>query len=180
MEAGAQILSPVLTAAAAESLNEYAQKRLFEPLGMGHTRFHEYPPGQVWTYADAETTLRDFAMIGQVVLDGGMHNGVQVLPRWWIDECLRPSERNRHYGYLWWIHYDDDRPRLLGRLLNRRRQPRPDDKPTAYATEGYLETDCYVLPSQGIVAARMQGRPKTRTTAYDREAALRLLGKVVP
>jgi CubicO group peptidase (beta-lactamase class C family) len=171
---GAQLLSPVLTAAAREPLGDYARRTLFQPLGMDHTRFHEYPAGQVWTYADAETTLREFATIGQLILDHGVYAGQEVVPSSWIDACLEPSERNRRYGYLWWIHYKGERTGLLRRLLGRC-APSPSAEVAAYATEGYLNTDCYVLPATGIVAARVQARPKDKVREYDRDKAIEIL-----
>src|SRR5205823_1919979 len=60
---GAQLLSPILDQAAGEPIQNYASRRLFEPLGMKSTRLHVYPD-HAWTYADMETTARDFARLG--------------------------------------------------------------------------------------------------------------------
>jgi CubicO group peptidase (beta-lactamase class C family) len=56
---GVQLLSPILDAAAGEPIQDYAARRLFEPLGMEHTQLKIDSAGHAWTYADMETTPRD-------------------------------------------------------------------------------------------------------------------------
>lgn len=180
---GVQLLSPLIERASGVSPATYAQSRLFRPLGMMNTRLHEYPAGQVWTYADAETTLRDFARIGQLILDEGRAGNTLVIEPEWIRSCLTPQPLNPRYGLLWWIHYRQDKPgprrffrSLIQRVLGQRR---PRSSPYAYSTQGYLNTDCYVIPEDGIVAARMQMRPQlSQGRAYDREEALSYLDTI--
>ncbi len=45
--------------------------------------------------------------VGQLVLDGGIANGVQVVPKAWIDECLTEHHKDTvapgvGYGYFFW------------------------------------------------------------------------------
>lgn len=180
---GVQLLSPLIERSSGVSAATYARYRLFRPLGMMNTRLHEYPPGQVWTYADAETTLRDFARIGQLVLEEGRVGNSQVIESDWIHSCLTPQRLNPKYGMLWWLHYRQDKPRsrifplsILHKLLGRSQS---DSSPFAYSTQGYLNTDCYVIPEDGIVAARMQMRPQVpQRASYNRENALSCLDKI--
>ena len=58
---GVQLLSPILEKAAGVPLQDFARDRLFRPIGMNDTRLQVDGKGHAWTYADAETTLRDFA-----------------------------------------------------------------------------------------------------------------------
>ena len=181
---GVQLLSPIIDRASGMPAGEYARKRLFEPLGMVHTRLHECPAGEAWTYADAETTLRDFARIGQLVLDEGEVRGAQVVSAEWIRECIAPISKNPNYGMLWWLHFREERnafrrflfhtfPRLFGaQSMN--------VVPFAVSTQGYRNTDCYVLPDDGIVAARMQMKPApTGALSYSRVTALTILDAIV-
>lgn len=80
---GAFLLSPLLDRAAGEPVGDYAARRLFAPLGMRRTRLHVYPEGQAWTHADMETTARDLARLGQLMLNGGRWDGKQVVPEAW-------------------------------------------------------------------------------------------------
>ena len=100
---GAQLLSPILDAAAGEPIQDYARRRLFGPLGMKDTKLHVYPD-HAWTYADMETTARDFARLGVLMLANGAWNGRQVVSPEWIARSTRPSQPlNSRYGLLWWI-----------------------------------------------------------------------------
>lgn len=155
---GAQLLSPILERAAGRPLHEYAAERLFRPLGMDSTSLRLDAAGHAWTYADARTTLRDFARICQLALDGGRWNGKQVVPEAWIRAVLTPSPRNPSYGFLWWLGSD----------------------PAVYATRGYLDTDCEAYPEWGLVVARMQGRPRPDAPVrYRTSETTRLLAEVV-
>jgi len=180
---GVQLLSPLIERASGVSTATYAENRLFRPLGMKNTHLHEYPPGQVWTYADAEMTLRDFARIGQLVLDEGRVGSTQIIEPGWIHSCLTPQRLNPRYGMLWWLHYRQDESQgrkfpfsILQKLFGRRTS---DSPPFAYSTQGYLNTDCYIIPDDGIVAVRMQMRPQIpQRVSYSREEALSYLDKV--
>ncbi|HEX6748761.1 MAG TPA: serine hydrolase domain-containing protein [Longimicrobium sp.] len=154
---GAQLLSPLLERAAGRPLREYAAERLFAPLQMDSTSLRLDGAGHAWTYADARTTLRDFAKICQLALDGGRWNGRQVVPEAWIRASLTPSPRNPAYGFLWWLGTD----------------------PTVYATRGYLDTDCEAYPEWGLVVARMQARPRPGAQPYRTPGTTRLLAEVV-
>jgi CubicO group peptidase (beta-lactamase class C family) len=54
-------------------------------------------------------SARDLALIGQLFLDRGRHQGRQLLSRDWIDQSWTPSPVRRDYGYLWWLN-DDQEP----------------------------------------------------------------------
>jgi CubicO group peptidase (beta-lactamase class C family) len=134
---GAQLLSPLLDRAAGEPIQDYARRRLFEPLGMKNTRLHVYPE-HAWTYADMETTARDFARIGILMLQQGVWNGRQVVSRDWLRKSTQPSQSlNPRYGLLWWID-----PEIKG-----------------YAAHGHLDTALHVIPDLDLVVVRMQSKP---------------------
>ena len=121
---GVQLLSPILEKAAGVPLQDYARERLFRPLGMDETRLRLDAKGHAWTYADAETSLRDFARLGELMRNKGRWRGRQVVPEAWVDASTQPCPRNTSYGYLWWLI----------------------DNPKGFAARGYLDTNCYVFP----------------------------------
>ena len=117
---------------------------------------HVYPEGQAWTHADMETTARDFARIGQLMLDGGKWRGTQVVPAEWVAESVRASQSFMPYGLLWWLNV-----------------------PGGFAARGHLDTNLYVFPDRGLVIARMQAKPAGPVVPYDAEAQ-RLFKRLVP
>ena len=133
---GAQLLSPILDRVAGEPIQDYAHRRLFGPLGMDSTRLHVYP-NHAWTYADMETTARDFARLGVLMLRGGKWNGRQIVSSAWLTSSTQPSQSlNPRYGLLWWID-----PEIHG-----------------YAAHGHLDTDIHVIPDLDLVIVRMQSK----------------------
>lgn len=159
---GAQLLSPILERAAGVPLQEYAEERLFRAIGMSETELMVDSLGHAWTYADSKTTLRDFARIGQLMLNKGKWNGKEIISERWITESTRPHESpNPHtkYGYLWWII----------------------DDPYRFASMGFRATDCYVLPEVELVIVRMQNSVSAvpPETPYYKEAGA-LFKQMVP
>jgi CubicO group peptidase (beta-lactamase class C family) len=146
---GAQLLSPILDKAAGEPIQDYARRRLFAPLGMSSTQLH-VSPTNAWTYADMETTARDFARLGILMLNHGSWEGRQIVSQSWLVSSTRPSQSlNQRYGLLWWID-----PEIKG-----------------YAAHGHLDTDLHVIPDLDLVIVRMQSKPMAGVVEgqYERE-----------
>ena len=153
---GVFLLSPLLDRAAGEPIEDYAARRLFAPLGMANTRLHVQPEDQAWTHADMETTPRDLARIGQLMIQRGRWGGAQIVPETWTESSVRPSQGlNPAYGLLWWL-----------------------DVPAGFAARGYLDTNLYVLPDQDLVVVRMQNRLVESAERYE-PAALDLFDQFV-
>jgi CubicO group peptidase (beta-lactamase class C family) len=154
---GVQLLSPILDRAAGEPIQDYAQGHLFEQLGMRQTRLHLDERGHAWTYADMETTPRDFARLGVLMLNRGIWEGQRVVSEAWVDRSTEPSQEfNRQYGLLWWLI----------------------EAPRGYAARGYLDTNLYVFPAQELVVVRMQSKLVPGSIAYE-PTALQLFGELV-
>lgn len=98
------LASAMLSAAAGEPVEHYAQAHLFGPLGMKRA---------VWERADrsglvsAGWGLRlraiDMAKIGMLVLDKGRWQGRQVVPQRWVEQMTSPAV-SPNFGYYWWIN----------------------------------------------------------------------------
>ena len=49
-------------------------------------------------------TTRDYARFGQMIAQGGMWQGRQIVPRDWVEASTIPSAPGgAGYGYQWWI-----------------------------------------------------------------------------
>lgn len=94
-------------------LSEYLSEKLWQAYGMEADatwlvdRF-----GQDRGGSGISMTLRDYARLGQFMLDGGQANGAQILPPDWLHDATRAqitfqSPQRGHaavgYGYFWWI-----------------------------------------------------------------------------
>ncbi len=86
----------------------YTAQRLWEPLGTEANGFYimDGPPGvgREFSGAGFNATLRDFARIGQMVLNGGEANGHRIVSSQWLAESTRPTGGpGPGYGYQWWM-----------------------------------------------------------------------------
>jgi len=87
----------------------YLASRVWEPLGAQSDGFFimDGPPGigREFTGAGYNATLRDYARLGQMILNGGEANGHRILPADWIAQATVPavpSDPKANYGYQWW------------------------------------------------------------------------------
>ncbi|MDD3260407.1 MAG: serine hydrolase [Oscillospiraceae bacterium] len=129
---GIQILTGVITKASKLSVIDFANRFLFEPLGIAPHRNAEIhsaseqkafllskqPKDNIWV-ADPQgvntagwglcLSAADMAKLGQMCLNCGMYNGKRIVSQEWIAQSTKPhcqcGERfgNLSYGCLWWI-----------------------------------------------------------------------------
>lgn len=104
----------------------YTAQKLWEPLGAEQDGFYimDGPPGvgREFSGAGFNATLRDFARIGQMMLDGGRANGRQVVPADWVRASTAPSTPAQAdapgmptgYGLQWWLLDDKGAYSALG------------------------------------------------------------------
>jgi len=132
----AHLISAVLARATGRSVLEFARDELFEPIGVVSEPAAEPvaveanqpayeragfawpvdPQGRHLGDTGLKITAWDMVRIGQLVEDGGLSEGRQVVPSWWVAECtsthVRPSGSARlteGYGYEWWLTTADGR-----------------------------------------------------------------------
>ena len=134
---GIQVLSNVLTIATGMSLKDFAQKYLFEPLGIAEVpnanvvdrasqeAFYKArnnrgwvkdPSGFYTTGWGLSLTTDEFAKIGVMVLNKGMYNGQRILSEEFIEKML--TEREDGYGYLWWIYPKNKTIKIIRKEYN--------------------------------------------------------------
>ena len=108
------LLTGVINVSSGLNAKEFADKYLFEPMGVEN----------YYWYADSNKNYlgghaiflrpRALAKIGQMILDDGMYNDVQIVSKAWINKSFQASIPNTHsledvnnlnldYGYLWWL-----------------------------------------------------------------------------
>jgi CubicO group peptidase (beta-lactamase class C family) len=101
-----QTLERVLRRATGQDVAAFAHQRLFQPLGMDDTRLTTDRAGNTQVFMGMQSTCRDMARFGQLMLNQGRWNGEQLVSAEWVRESTgRPStELNSAYGYLWWLN----------------------------------------------------------------------------
>ena len=134
---GIQVLSNVITVASGMSLKEFAEKYLFEPLGItdvpnanvvdrasqeafNKTRNNrgwvKDPSGFYTTGWGLSLTTDEFSRIGVMVLNKGMYNGQRILSEEYIEQML--LEKEDGYGYLWWIYPKNKTIKIMRKEYN--------------------------------------------------------------
>lgn len=101
------LLGVLVSAATGQTLSDYLASKIWIPYGMEEKatwilgRSNEELAG-----CCLQAKLRDFARFGQFVLEGGLINGVSIVPDDWFREATYPQVPlwpGGGYGYQWWI-----------------------------------------------------------------------------
>jgi CubicO group peptidase (beta-lactamase class C family) len=111
-----QILSLIVERSSGKHLAEYASEKLWKPLGAEHSALWslDHKDGDEKAYCCFNSNARDFARIGQMLLDSGQFNGKQILSKEYIRQATSPAtwlkdERGATcdwYGYqIWMLNY---------------------------------------------------------------------------
>ncbi|CCD91621.1 putative Beta-lactamase [Bradyrhizobium sp. ORS 375] len=100
------LLARLIATGSGKPLHDFARAYLFDPLGMGPTQWATGSDGEPFAASGARMSLRDFARIGALMLDGGRWAGRQIVPADWITRCTTPAvsaDELRRYGYQWFL-----------------------------------------------------------------------------
>lgn len=103
----AQYLSMIVSRIEGESLAAVVERKLWGPMGAedGATWSLDREGGIEKGFAALNATPRDFAKIGQLVLDGGKVDGRQIVPADWITRISTPvveADPGWMYAAQWW------------------------------------------------------------------------------
>jgi CubicO group peptidase (beta-lactamase class C family) len=103
---GVVVLGALVEDAAGVPFPEFARRHLFEPLGITRLEWQEADGGRTDTGGHLHLRPRDFAKLGQVMLEEGRWRGEQLVPEAWVKESTTGSHPlgDSKYGYLWWVN----------------------------------------------------------------------------
>lgn len=104
------------------SVAAYTAQCLWEPLGAEADGFYimdgEPGVGREFSGAGFNATLRDYARVGQMVLDGGVANGRRIVSADWIRQSTQPTAaedtQRGGYGLQWWTMGGSDAFAAIG------------------------------------------------------------------
>ncbi|MEZ5347192.1 MAG: serine hydrolase [Pyrinomonadaceae bacterium] len=175
-------------AARSESVLDYLNRRIFEPIGLsaGNWTMQE---GQPNLPSGAYLTTREWAKFGELLINEGRFNGRQVIKATLIRELTKGTKANPNYGLTFWLNKSSDgsaniaesgnrRGQLLRRILNYTPETEqislkgfgPELSNDIFAAAGAGKQRLYVVPSKQLVIVR-QGRQ----SKFDDGEFLRLL-----
>lgn len=138
-----ELLGLILTKATGKSVSQYASDVLWKPLGAEHPAKWSLDKkgGNEKSFCCFNTNARDFARIGQLMLDSGRWRGQAIIDsafyRQSITACGIPDEGETpcdYYGYQWWIY---------------------PNVPGVFYARGILGQYIIVIPSKDIVIVRL-------------------------
>lgn len=103
---GAFTLSEVLQKVTGMRTDDYAQEKLFGPLGITDAEWVYSPMNIPQTGGGLRLTSRDLLKIVELYRRGGTWQGQRIVDDPWVQVSTRPHARiddQTEYGYLWWL-----------------------------------------------------------------------------
>lgn len=100
------LLSAIITEKTGMDTAEYAQKKLFDPLGIKNPQWETVSNGISNGGWGLYLTPREMAKFGYLYLNQGEWNGEQVISSEWVQASSEPglkADQYADYGYQWWI-----------------------------------------------------------------------------
>jgi CubicO group peptidase (beta-lactamase class C family) len=126
------LLSTIVNISTGQYTQNYAEDKLFDPLGIASYDWGKDPDGNAFGGATLRITPRDMAKFGFLFLNNGTWDGVQIVPESWVATAItshRTLNEETGYGYQWWT----------SPLIE------------SYSARGYLGQLIYVFPVLNMV-----------------------------
>ncbi len=104
---GSQLLSGIVKTTTGRFIDDYANDRLFRPLGIQDFHWKKTPTGHPDTEGGLYLSAGDLAKIGLLYLRDGMWDGTRILPDGWVRSATTHHVTGLpgrwDYGYQWWL-----------------------------------------------------------------------------
>lgn len=152
------VLGMIIKRATGQSITDYMQKKIWEPIGMEHDGFWAVDnKGMEVALCGMMVTLRDFAKMGALYQNKGEWGGKRIISEKWIEESttanaphLVPganplSAHDLGYGYQWWLLDGDE---------------------GEYLAQGVYNQNIYVNPSTKTVIVKLSANDKFNDNSY--------------
>lgn len=123
----------------------FLSEQLYKPLDMQHFVFEQDAKGDFVGSSYAYGSARDWARLGQLMLNNGNWNGSQILSSDYVSLAQQPnsSKNEQAYGFQFWLNQGDSELRWPSL---------PED---AYAMLGNRKQSVMIVPSKDMVLVRL-------------------------
>ncbi|MFA6150197.1 MAG: serine hydrolase [Chitinophagaceae bacterium] len=105
ISAGVVVLGDIIHKSVPGGLEEYADKKLFQPLGISQYKWQFTPQNVANTAGSLQMRSLDYARFGQLYKNEGSWQGKQIITPDWVAKSLShqmPIAEEEYYGYLFW------------------------------------------------------------------------------
>lgn len=106
-DAETELIGAILKKVTGKPVDVLARDNIFAPLGIEDFAWFRNPVSGLPTSASGLSLRpRDWAKIGQLVLNRGAWNGRQIVPAPWVDQSTAEHIKTKEphsYGYQWWV-----------------------------------------------------------------------------
>jgi len=177
----------------------YLDRKLFNPIGV-KPRFLRDEAGNANLPGGCRMSAKDWAVFGEFVRNGGVHNGKRILGESTLAQLMQAHGPNKAYGLTWWLIRDDEdaadpesalaadmvadrleaRGTPAGRRLAERTRARaqesgPDVSSSVigFMAAGKGKQRLYILPEQKLTIVRFG--PLEGSRGFDNREFMRLL-----
>ncbi len=128
------LLSAIITKVTGQTVLEYLKPRLFDPLHITEVHWEWSPEGISCGGWGLYLQTESMAKFGQLLLDKGVWEGVQIIPEQWVEEMMKTHVESAGYGYQMWRC----------------------DNPETYRADGAYGQYIIVMPKEDMVAVIVQ------------------------
>lgn len=132
------MLSAIVTRTTGESVRDYLEPRMFQPLGISGLTWNASPNGISSGGNGLTWRTADSLKLGILHLNKGRWDSQQLLSREWADQATSLQVPGSNYGYQWWI----------------------DEGSQAFYAEGAFGQFSIVFPNHDAVLAITAGIPR--------------------
>jgi CubicO group peptidase (beta-lactamase class C family) len=112
-----ELVGAILKKVTGKTVDVLAQENIFAPLGITDVEWYKSPmSGLPMSYEGLNLRPRDWAKIGQLVLNRGVWEGKQIVPASWVAQSTSEqikTEGPLSYGYQWWLGQSLDKDRAV-------------------------------------------------------------------
>jgi len=141
LSANTQLLAIVLKRATGKNLAQYLSEEFWQPLGMESDALWSLSGGIEKSFCCVYSNVHDYAKLGQLLLQKGNWNGVQLLDSAFVEKMITPCydafnpDEPKKYGYSIWIDENYN--------------------PPIYGFIGHLGQRIIVVPDKNLIIVRL-------------------------